>query len=207
MSEPGIELIDARALGLADEAALREHARRVSAQAGAPHTSRSYSYPLALVAWHTREVGCDIERVTTCDETFADSIRTPAERAAARGENPASAPTGTSAKESSGEDTDRREGLHGGSAGDDRDGRDDRNGRDGQAAFDRRITSLWSSKEALAKALGDALDYDPRRLEGPGAWPEGRSGSWRARALEPAGEYVGWVCWREDPASMSDAPG
>ena len=29
------------------------------------------------------------------------------------------------------------------------------------------MASLWSGKEALAKALGDALRYDPRRLESP----------------------------------------
>src|SRR5215469_12929502 len=32
---------------------------------------------------------------------------------------------------------------------------------------ERDLISLWSSKEALSKALGDALDYDPRRLESP----------------------------------------
>lgn len=179
---PGIELIDARALGLADEAALREHARRVSAQTGAPHTSRSYSYPLALIAWHAQEVGCDIERVAPCDAAFADSIRTPAERAAALREQSASS-IGAS--------------ENGDSPDSSPDSSPSPDAAADRAAFDRRITSLWSSKEALAKALGDALDYDPRRLEGPCAWPDGRSGSWRARALEPAEEYVGWVCWRE----------
>ena len=33
-----------------------------------------------------------------------------------------------------------------------------------QWTTDRDVVSLWSSKEALAKALGDALHYDPRRL-------------------------------------------
>jgi hypothetical protein len=61
---------------------------------------------------------------------------------------------------------------------------------------DRRITSLWSSKEALSKALGDALAYDPRRLEGPACWRDGRSGPWRASALDLGAGYVGWVCWR-----------
>lgn len=149
---PGLELIDAHRLGLPDEAALREHARRVCSQTDANHTCRSYSYPLALIATHTDRVGCDIERMAPCDEAFADSIRTPAERAA---------------------------------ADDDAD----------QADRDRRITSLWSSKEALAKALGDALDYDPRRLEGPGSWPDGRSGPWRTREIELPDGYVGWVCW------------
>jgi hypothetical protein len=62
---------------------------------------------------------------------------------------------------------------------------------------DRYFTSLWSSKEALSKALGDALAYDPRRLEGPGAWPEGRSGPWRATPLEVPDGYVAWLCWKE----------
>jgi 4'-phosphopantetheinyl transferase superfamily len=61
---------------------------------------------------------------------------------------------------------------------------------------DRHFSSLWSSKEALSKALGDPLAYDPRRLEGPGSWPHGRSGPWRAAALEVGARYVAWACWR-----------
>ncbi|MDQ6774756.1 MAG: 4'-phosphopantetheinyl transferase superfamily protein [Actinomycetota bacterium] len=56
--------------------------------------------------------------------------------------------------------------------------------------------ALWSSKEALAKALGNALDYDPRRLQGPILWPEGRAGVWRAAQLPITDDHVGWVCWR-----------
>src|ERR1700759_909625 len=41
------------------------------------------------------------------------------------------------------------------------------------SAGDRDVVSLWSGKEALAKALGDAVDYDPRRLESPVGWPDG----------------------------------
>jgi 4'-phosphopantetheinyl transferase superfamily protein len=58
------------------------------------------------------------------------------------------------------------------------------------------IVSLWSSKEALAKALGDALRYDPRRLQSPRAWPDGASGPWRARMLPAPFGYCAWVCWR-----------
>lgn len=147
-----MQLLDAPAVGAADEAALRELARAASAGIDAPFTSRSYSFPLALVAAHSAAVGVDIERVATCDAAFADSIRTPAELSAA------AEPT--------------------------------------RADRDRYFTSLWSSKEALSKALGDALAYDPRRLEGPGAWPDGRSGPWRATALDVPDGYVAWVCWR-----------
>jgi 4'-phosphopantetheinyl transferase superfamily len=60
---------------------------------------------------------------------------------------------------------------------------------------DYHFTSLWCSKEALSKALGDPLAYDPRRLEGPGAWREGRSGPWRACALDVGAGYLAWLCW------------
>jgi len=63
--------------------------------------------------------------------------------------------------------------------------------------LDGWVTELWCSKEALAKALGDALRYDPRRLEAPIRWPGLRSGPWRASPvtrLPP--RHVGWLCWR-----------
>jgi hypothetical protein len=63
----------------------------------------------------------------------------------------------------------------------------------------RYATALWSSKEALAKALGDALDYDPRRLESPLFWPGGAAGPWRARELAAPAGYVAWLCWRACP--------
>lgn len=149
---PEVWLIDARPIGVLDEAPLRERARKCSVDTGAPFTSRSYSFPFAPVAWHSSAVGVDIERVQPCDEVFGDSIRTPAERSA---------------------------GVP-------------------QGDLDRFFTSLWSSKEALSKALGDALDYDPRHLEGPGGWPDGRSGPWRAVTLEVGAEHVAWLCWRVD---------
>jgi hypothetical protein len=61
---------------------------------------------------------------------------------------------------------------------------------------DAEIISLWSGKEALAKALGDAVEYDPRRLGAPGSWPGGVNGAWHAQALELPDGYCGWVCWR-----------
>lgn len=59
----------------------------------------------------------------------------------------------------------------------------------------QRLAALWCSKEALSKALGDALHYDPRRLESPAQWPDGRAGPWRAHALKAPVGYVAWVCW------------
>jgi hypothetical protein len=75
-------------------------------------------------------------------------------------------------------------------------------------ALDR--SSLWSGKEALAKALGDALLYDPSRLASPLVWlPERLSapmphpeafvtraaGRWRAAPLVVPDGHVGWLCW------------
>jgi phosphopantetheinyl transferase len=71
----------------------------------------------------------------------------------------------------------------------------------GDAAF---VTSLWSSKEAVAKALGDAVAYDPRRLESPMGWLEGACGSWRALELHPEPGYVAWLVWSR-PAQNSAA--
>jgi 4'-phosphopantetheinyl transferase superfamily len=61
---------------------------------------------------------------------------------------------------------------------------------------DRYLTAAWCSKEALAKALGDALAYDPRRLDAPFRWPDGRSGRWRARPIHAPMRHVAWLCWR-----------
>ncbi len=66
----------------------------------------------------------------------------------------------------------------------------------GDADPDRYLASLWSSKEALAKALGDAVRYDPRRLGSPIFWPEARSGPWRASTLQVPAGHVAWLCWR-----------
>ena len=62
--------------------------------------------------------------------------------------------------------------------------------------LDGYAISLWSSKEALAKALGDAVAYDPRRLGSPMLWPDGRSGPWRAVALPVPSGHSGWLCWK-----------
>jgi hypothetical protein len=64
------------------------------------------------------------------------------------------------------------------------------------AAPDEYLTQLWCSKEALSKALGDALDYEPGRLESPMRWPDGQAGSWRATSLAVAPGHAAWLCWR-----------
>jgi phosphopantetheinyl transferase len=61
---------------------------------------------------------------------------------------------------------------------------------------DRRATSVWSSKEALAKALDTPIYYDPRRLESPAFWPNGAAGRWRAYRLNVPEAYEAWLCWR-----------
>ncbi len=149
LGTPGVTLLDARAAGL-DAPALRHWARHVAAASGAPYTTRSYRYPYALVAWHSRPVGVDIERVEPCDTPLADLICTPEERVGAAG---ATDPDGY-------------------------------------------VTSLWSAKEALAKALGDALAYEPSRLSSPAHWPGGRAGPWRAGQPAAPPGHVAWLCWR-----------
>jgi len=129
---------------------LRRWARRASTSSGC--TSRSYSYPLALVAVHSDAVGVDLEFMHPVDEQFAASICTPRERAELR------------------------------------------------AGLDP--IALWCSKEALAKALGDARRYDPRRLEAPIAWPNGRCGPWRATAIVVPSGYCAWLCWRTTTSSL-----
>jgi 4'-phosphopantetheinyl transferase superfamily protein len=63
--------------------------------------------------------------------------------------------------------------------------------------LDGYAISLWSSKEALTKALGDAVAYDPRRLDSPMFWPDGRSGPWRAVSLPVPSGHSGWLCWQD----------
>ncbi|MGO9792469.1 MAG: 4'-phosphopantetheinyl transferase superfamily protein [Solirubrobacteraceae bacterium] len=54
------------------------------------------------------------------------------------------------------------------------------------------FSSMWSSKEAL----GDAVSYDPRRLQAPLLWPTGRAGAWHALQLPIAERHIAWLCWR-----------
>ncbi|HXW34784.1 MAG TPA: 4'-phosphopantetheinyl transferase superfamily protein [Acidimicrobiales bacterium] len=55
----------------------------------------------------------------------------------------------------------------------------------------------FSAKEALAKALGDARLYDPRRLESPAHWHNRSAGRWRACRLTVPVGFTGWVVWEE----------
>ena len=69
------------------------------------------------------------------------------------------------------------------------------------------LTALWCGKEALAKALGDALRYDPRRLDSPVHWPDGQAGRWRAAELPAPTGHVAWMCWQvATPSSGSTRP-
>lgn len=78
----------------------------------------------------------------------------------------------------------------------------ERAGLEGVSAAD--IASLWSAKEAVAKALGQPLARDPRRVEAPPVWRAAPAlgevqplgGPWWARALQVPQGYVGWVVWR-----------
>ncbi len=148
---PRAFLLDARPAGMSPKG-LREWARRLSRDCGAPHTARSYRYPYALVAWHRHPVGTDIERVEACDVALADLVCTLEERSAPELE----------------------------------------------ADPDQYLTSLWAAKEALAKALGDALNYEPGRLCSPQNWPGGQAGPWRAQQLPAPSGHVAWLCWRPD---------
>ncbi|MGC9221324.1 MAG: 4'-phosphopantetheinyl transferase family protein [Solirubrobacteraceae bacterium] len=130
-------------------AVARQLARAHPQASAAPFASRSYALPMALVAWHSAPVGVDIERISPCERSFAQSICTPEELDLFRSV------------------------LH-------------------DSAF---VTSLWSSKEALAKALGDAVAYDPRRLASPLCWESGACGSWAATQLPPPRGHVAWLVW------------
>jgi phosphopantetheinyl transferase len=57
-------------------------------------------------------------------------------------------------------------------------------------------TTLWCSKEALSKALGNAVDYDPCRLDAPSRWPGGRAGRWHAQPLWVVAAHSAWICWQ-----------
>ena len=47
-----------------------------------------------------------------------------------------------------------------------------------------QVCQSWSSKEATAKALSDAPNYDPCRLDTPALWPWKCQGRWRVEILD-----------------------
>jgi hypothetical protein len=71
--------------------------------------------------------------------------------------------------------------------------------------LDTYLSSLWCSKEALSKALGDALRYDPRRLGSPMLWPNGCAGPWRAVRLVVVPHHTAWLCWRSTSSTSLDS--
>jgi hypothetical protein len=153
--------MDGQLIEETDPQALRARARALTA--GHQNVSRSYRDPFAVVAWHARRVGADIERIEAGGPAvrgFAESICTPDELEAV-------------------------------------------GPRLDDAAF---VVGLWSSKEALAKALGDAVRYDPRRLGAPALWPGGIGGRWRARAVRGPAGHVVWLVW-EVPAVHRELSG
>ncbi len=64
------------------------------------------------------------------------------------------------------------------------------------------LADVWSTKEALAKALGNALDYDPRRLVSLALAPNSRASTWQAARVSVPSGYVGWVIWRRSDAEQ-----
>jgi hypothetical protein len=152
---PTVHLLDATGSAVG-QAGLRATARQLCDGSSTAYASRSYRYPLALVALHCRPVGADIERIERWTVEQARSILTPDERRIVSADA-----TG------SGIEPD---------------------------AVDPSV--IWSGKEALAKALGNALRYDPRHLGSPAFWPDGRAGPWRACRLPVPDGHVGWLCWR-----------
>jgi len=190
-SAPDVTLLDALAAGL-DDAGLRAWARAHTAACGRPHVVRSYRYPYALLACHSEPVGVDIERIEPCDPAFAELIRTPAERASpAPVADPGSladrAPHAVADPGSLADPAPHAVADTAPLAVTD---------PTPLADPDAHLASLWCSKEALSKALGDALRYDPARLDSPMRWPELRCGPWRAAALATVPGHTAWLCWR-----------
>lgn len=154
---PVVHLLDATGW-TCEESDLRTAARSLSAFPPRGHTSRSYAFPLALVALHPQPVGLDIEPVTAWGSAQKASILSIAE------------------------------------------------GHRHRVLDDRRATSLWSSKEALAKALDIPIRYDPRRLESPAFWPNGVAGRWRSYRLAVPDGYEAWLCWQVCDANSTTTP-
>jgi phosphopantetheinyl transferase (holo-ACP synthase) len=70
----------------------------------------------------------------------------------------------------------------------------------------RAATSLWCSKEALAKALGAPQQMDPSRLAGPALWDTRHRGKWRAvllDAVELGTNAVAWVVFENGSSPIN----
>jgi phosphopantetheinyl transferase len=65
---------------------------------------------------------------------------------------------------------------------------------------DHYLTSIWCSKEALAKALGDARRYEPSRIDSPLTWPYRAKSLWQTTELAVAPGFVAWLCWETSGA-------
>ena len=66
-------------------------------------------------------------------------------------------------------------------------------------------TVVWSSKEALAKALGDARKYSPSRLRSPISWESEPVQNWEAEFIEiefaDHSRFCIWVVLRAEMAN------
>ena len=72
---------------------------------------------------------------------------------------------------------------------------------------DHYLTSLWCSKEALAKALGDARRYEPSRIDSPLTWSQDTASPWQTTELTVAPGFVAWLCWEHtDTPAASPRP-
>lgn len=177
---PAFRLLDARAAQL-DERSLRSAARALCEHCGAAASSRSYRYPYAIVAWHSGDVGVDIEVVTRTDVALANLICTPAERAelASADDRDAWLSSLWCAKEALSK-----------ALGD-------------ATAYDpSRLGSptRWPVIETEAAGGTDeavAPAYEVVR----------RSGRWRATRLRVPQGHVGWLCWSSDLAGSPPAGG
>jgi phosphopantetheinyl transferase (holo-ACP synthase) len=178
---PAVRLLDGRAAQL-DERSLRSAARVLSRHCGAAASSRSYRYPYAIVAWHSGDVGVDIEQVTRTDAALANLICTPAERAelACADDRDGWLSSLWCAKEALSK-----------ALGD-------------ATVYDpSRLNSptRWPVMETLAAEGGSgeaaATTYDEVR----------GSGRWRAARLRVPPGHVGWLCWSSDLGGSPPAGG
>ncbi len=68
------------------------------------------------------------------------------------------------------------------------------------------VSSMWSGKRAVAKALGFPSTYDPKHLKSPLAWQDGVAGDFRALELFPTPDHVAWLVWLEPAQNSAASP-